>query len=516
MQNRSISLDEKDFEVLYDVVMSIHTICDMDEMMRHIFSKIKELLNIQGVSVALHDSANSEFVFVRTVEDGSHDSPRVLPEMRFPDHLGIAGWVLREKRSAMVNNTQKDKRFYSGLDRKAHFSTRSMVCVPLNSRKGFMGILYAINKLSGAFTRKEVRLLELLSGSIAISIENAKLYGELLNTTNSLRKENRNLRQGLAEHFRLQGVIGTSDAMRDVFQMVDKVLDSKTTVLLQGETGTGKELIARVIHYSGLLQDKPFVAENCGALTETLLESELFGHVRGAFTGAVSDRKGLFEQADGGTVFLDEIAETTPAMQVKLLRVIQEGQIRRVGGRHQIDVNVRLILSTHRNLEKEVAAGRFREDLFYRVNVYPIHLPTLRDRVDDIPLLAGHFLKRFARKHNRPANRISSGAMSLLVNYNWPGNVRQLENEIERAVTLAGSRKIIQTEHFSEKINRHGASIPKLPRGETRLSAVVDRVEQLMIKEALREFDGNRSAVARRLGLTRQGLLLKMRRYKLV
>jgi Nif-specific regulatory protein len=516
MQNHSISLSEKDFSVLYDVATSIHTICDMDEMMRHIFNKIKELLNIQGVSVALHDAANSELVFIRTVESDSSDSPRTFPELRFPDHEGIAGWVIRENRSAMVNNVQKDKRFYSSVDRKAGFATRSMICVPLNTRKGLVGVLYAINKLSGAFTRKEVRLLEMLSGSVAISIENAKLYGDLMDTTDSLRKENRSLRQGLAERFHLQGVIGTSDAMRDVFHMVDKVLDSRTTVLLQGETGTGKELIAKVIHYSGLLQGKAFVAENCGALTETLLESELFGHTRGAFTGAVSDRKGLFEEADGGTVFLDEIAETTPAMQVKLLRVIQEGQIRRVGGRRQIDVNVRLILSTHKDLEKEVAAGRFREDLFYRVNVYPIRLPSLRDRLEDIPLLADHFLKRYARKHDRAVNRISPAAMSLLVNYEWPGNVRQLENEIERAVTLAGARKIIQPEHFSEKINLQAALIPKPPKGETRLSEAVGWVERLMIKEALRDLDGNRSAVARRLGLTRQGLLLKMKRYGLV
>jgi len=515
MKKKLMSLNESDFSVLYDTATSIHTICDLDEMMRHIFNKIKNLLNIQGVSVALHDAASREFVFIRTVEDDLSDSPRVLPEMRFPDHLGIAGWVLRENRSAMVNNVQKDKRFYSGLDRKAGFSTRSMVCVPLNTRRGLMGVLYAINKLSGVFTRKELRLLEVLSGTIAISIENAKLYGELLSTADNLRKENRTLRQGLADRFNLQGVIGTSGAMREVFHMVDKVLDSKTTVLLQGETGTGKELIARVIHYSGLLRNEPFVVENCGALTETLLESELFGHVKGAYTGAVSDRKGLFEQADGGTVFLDEIGETTPAMQVKLLRVLQEGQIRRVGGKHQINVNVRLILSTHRDLEKEVAAGRFREDLFYRVNVFPIRLPSLRDHLEDVPLLADYFLKNYARKYNRAASRISSAAMGLLVNYNWPGNVRQLENEIERAVTLAGSRKIIQPEHFSEKINMHAASIPKLPRGETHLSTAVELIERLMIREALRDLEGNRSAVARRLGLTRQGLLLKMKRYEL-
>jgi Nif-specific regulatory protein len=513
MEKKPVVLNEKDFAVLYDVATSMHTICDLDEMMGHIFNKIKSLLNIQGVSIALHDSKSREFVFIRTVEDGTAGSPRMLPELKFPDNLGIAGWVLRENRSAMVNDVRKDKRFYGGMDRKVGFSTRSMVCVPLNSRKGLMGVLYAINKLSGRFTRKEVRLLEMLSGNIAISIENATLYGELLSKTDTLRQENRNLRRGFEDRFRLQGIIGTSNAMRDVFYMVDKVLDNKTTVLLQGETGTGKELVAKVIHYSGILKEKPFVAENCGALTETLLESELFGHVRGAFTGAVSDREGLFERANGGTVFLDEIAETTPAMQVKLLRVIQEGQIRRVGGRHPINVNTRLILSTHRDLERAVAAGTFREDLFYRINVYPIRLPSLRKRLEDIPLLADFFLKRYAKRHGRAADSISPSAMGLLMNYDWPGNVRQLENEIERAVTLAGSRKVIQPEHFSEKINILSRSFRNLPKGETRLSEAVGALERGMIKEALRDLDGNRSAAARRLGLTRQGLLLKIKRY---
>jgi transcriptional regulator with GAF, ATPase, and Fis domain len=297
--------------------------------------------------------------------------------------------------------------------------------------------------------------------------------------------------------------------------MVDKVLDTKTTVLLQGETGTGKELVARVIHHSGLLKDKPFVAENCGALTETLLESELFGHVRGAFTGAVFDRQGIFEQAHRGTVFLDEIAETTPSMQVKLLRVIQEGQIRRVGGQGTIDVDVRLILSTHRDLEKEVAAGRFREDLFFRVNVFPIRLPPLRERQGDIPLLADHFLKIFAEKHGRPTSRISPAAMGLLMHYDWPGNIRQLENEIERAVTIASGRKVLQPGHFSEKINLHSKTIISASSDNVLLSAAVEQVERTMIQQALRDLGGNKSAVSRRLGVTRQGLLLKLKRYGL-
>jgi Nif-specific regulatory protein len=286
-------------------------------------------------------------------------------------------------------------------------------------------------------------------------------------------------------------------------------------VLIQGETGTGKELIAKVIHYNGPLKDKPFVAENCGALSENLLESELFGHVKGAFTGAVADKKGLFELANGGTIFLDEIGEMPATMQVKLLRVLEERQLRPVGGSQYRKVDVRLIASTNRVLEEEVKKGSFREDLFYRVNVFPITLPPLRERRGDIPLLADHFLKKHAKKLNRPAARLTPPALDLLSQYNWPGNVRELENEIERALTLAGRKGEIRAEYLSERIT--ASSEKRLSNQETdgTLQEVTERIEQKMVLEALHKSNGNRSQAARILGLTRQGLLNKITRYNI-
>jgi Nif-specific regulatory protein len=427
----------------------------------------------------------------------------------------VAGWVLRENRPVIIPDVSKDNRFYKGLNHKEDFVTKSMICVPLRTRKGLLGVLYALNKLEGEFTDKEARLLEILSGTVAISIENARLYGELKQYASSLEQENRILKSEVQERFNLQGVIGSSPAMRLVFALIDKVIDTTTSVLIQGETGTGKELVARVIHYNGPLKDKPFVVENCGALSENLLESELFGHVKGAFTGAIADKKGLFEQADGGTVFLDEIGEMSSAMQVKLLRVLQGGQLRRVGGSRQIHINVRLIASTNRNLEEEVKKGNFREDLFYRISVFPVTLPPLRERREDIPLLAAHFLKKYTKKLKRPAVRLTLHAIDLLSQFDWPGNVRELENEIERAVTLAGKEREITEEHLSEKIKALSEKGILIPEANGTLKEVTERIEQRIVLETLQKTRGNRSQAARMLGLTRQGLLNKIARYNI-
>ena len=315
--------------------------------------------------------------------------------------------------------------------------------------------------------------------------------------------------------FNLQGVVGSSPAMCRVFALVDKVTDTTTSVLIQGETGTGKELIARVIHYNGPLKEKPFVSENCGALSENLLESELFGHVKGAFTGAIADKKGLFEQANGGTIFLDEIGEMSPVMQVKLLRVLQERQVRPVGGSRTVNVDVRLIASTNRNLEEEVRNGSFREDLFYRINVFPITLPPLRERREDIPLLAAHFLKKFAKKLKRRAVRLTPQAMDLFSRFNWPGNIRELQNEIERALTLAGTRGEIRVEHLSERIHVSSETRISIPETECTLQEITGQIEREMVFKALQKTGGNRSRAARMLGLTRQGLLNKIARYQI-
>ena len=257
------------------------------------------------------------------------------------------------------------------------------------------------------------------------------------------------------------------------------------------------------------------MAENCGALSENLLESELFGHVKGAFTGAVTDKKGLFEMADGGTVLLDEIGEMPVAMQVKLLRVLQEGQFRPVGASHYVKVNVRVIACTNRDLQAEMAKGNFREDLYYRVNVFPLTVPPLRERKEDIPLLTAHFLKEFAKKFKRSVPRLTPNTLDLLSNYDWPGNVRELQNEMERALTLAGSSKEISEQHLSAKF--FGSTDRPCHSGSQNgtLQEVIERIEKQMVSEALEKAEGNRSHAATLLGITRQGLLNKIKRYEI-
>ncbi len=507
-------LAEEDLSLFYEVANSIHAVRDLDEMLQNILHKIKTVFRVEGASLALHDPEQSEFYFIRTVEEGHEGDHERKRKMRFPDHMGVAGWVLKERRPALIPDVSKDDRFFRGIDIQEDFETRSMICLPLLTRKGLIGILYALNKLDGEFAARDVRLLEILSGTIAIAIENGQLYGEVKQQASSLVQENLRLKSEVQSRFNVQGVVGSAPAMRKLFDVLEKVVNTSTTVVIQGETGTGKELIAKVVHYSGPRKDKPFVAENCSALSESLLESELFGHVKGAFTGATSDKKGLFEEANGGTIFLDEIGEMSAAMQVKLLRVLQEGQLRPVGASKSRKVDVRLIAATNRNLEEEVQKGNFREDLFYRVYVFPITLPPLRERREDVPLLIEHFRKRFAKTLTGRAPRISPRVVDLLTRYDWPGNVRELENEVERAITLAAADKEIREEHLSEKVK----GIPEKTMvlegiEEGTLQEVTEAIERRMIREALQKTGGNRTHAARALGLTRQGLFNKISRY---
>lgn len=508
-------LTEKDLSLFGEVIASFHTIRDLDEMLATIFLKIRSIFDIEGASIALHDPANKEFYFFRTIEGEKEVGESGITPLTFPDHKGIAAWVMERNRAILINDVQGDERVYSSYDMRKDFVTKSMICVPLRTRKGFLGVLYALNKLSGDFIERDKKLLEILSGTIAVSLENARLYGELKDHLHALEREKRRLLSQVKAGAGFKEIIGSSQPMRRMFELMEKVIDTPTTVLIQGETGTGKELIARVIHYNGPLKDKTFITENCAALSENLLESELFGHVRGAFTGAVVDKKGLFEIADGGTLFLDEIGEMSLPMQVKLLRVLQEGQFRPVGGHRMLQVNVRLIAATNKNLEEEITRGTFREDLYYRINVFQITPPPLRERKDDILFLAHHFLEKFAHKHNKPVPHLIPQSIDLLTRYNWPGNVRELENEMERALAMAAGKKVISPEFLSDKIRPPDFNYSN--GGSEQLSSslkdAVRQVETRMIKEALKEAQGNRSQAAKALGLSRQGLLNKINAY---
>jgi len=329
----------------------------------------------------------------------------------------------------------------------------------------------------------------------------------------SLRAENVRLRQ--AAHVTAeQEILSDNARMRDLLAMVRKVAGFKTTVLITGESGTGKELIARSIHRNSPWAEQPFVAINCGAIPEPLLESELFGHAKGAFTDAVADKEGLITAASGGTLFLDEIGELPLSLQVKLLRVLQEQKVRPVGANREREVDLRVVTATARDLEELVKEGRFREDLFYRLNVFHLEVPPLRERADDIPLLAGHFIRKIAARHGLPQSEIDAQALKHIVAYQWPGNVRELENAMERAVVLAGGR-VILPEYLPERLQE--ATMPPLPYATDDLSVKrnMRRLEKQLIREALRQTAGNKSKAAQLLDLSLRALLYKIKDYEI-
>jgi len=329
----------------------------------------------------------------------------------------------------------------------------------------------------------------------------------------SLTAENRSLKNQLAERYSLENVLGHDYKMLKVFDLIETVADTPTTVLVTGESGTGKSMIARAIHQRSLRRDKPFVEVACGALPETLLESELFGHVRGSFTGAVGDKAGKFKQADGGTIFLDEVATATPALQVKLLRVLQDFEFEPVGGTKSERADVRCILATNQELAGLVREGKFRQDLYYRVNVVTINLPPLRERMADIPILADHFLKRHCQRTGRQVMGFQEDAMRCLQLYDWPGNVRQLENVVERAVILTKSL-MIGPRDLPEELHAHAAESAANGNGGVQpLKKALQLPEKELILRALRSNHGSRTATADALGINRTTLYKKMKRY---
>jgi two-component system response regulator HydG len=350
-----------------------------------------------------------------------------------------------------------------------------------------------------------------------LDFEVLKLTIERAGEHAGLKEENRALKAHLREDYDMANIIGRSSSMAKLLEMMSMIAPSEATVLITGESGTGKELIARSLHFNSPRREKPLVVVNCAAITETLLESELFGHEKGAFTGADKRREGRFKQADRGTIFLDEIGEMSPTMQAKLLRVLQEKDIQRVGGEETIHVDVRVIAATNRDMESEVVQGRFREDLFYRLNVMPLNVPPLRERQEDIPLLAQHFMKKFAEKNRKTVKGFVPLAMDMLLNYEWPGNVRELENAIERAVILLTGEHITEqqlplniTEKYPELMQPHTPEV-KVTDG----SRPLEEIEKEAIMETLKASGGNKAEAARRLGITRKTLHNKLKHYDL-
>jgi transcriptional regulator with GAF, ATPase, and Fis domain len=387
----------------------------------------------------------------------------------------------------------------------------STMGVPLWQGSEIIGVLQVDNRAgSGIFRERDLDVLSVLAQSAGQAFAHARLYQRLRVAEDKLRKENAYLKRRERSQ-RFEGIVGDSRAMNQLFEHLRQVVDTRVTVLIEGETGTGKELIASAVHYWSDRREKLLVAQNCAALPENLLESELFGHRRGAFTGALEDKKGLFELADQGTLFLDEVTEMPLTLQAKLLRALQEGEIRPLGSNQTRKVDVRIVAATNRELEKEVAEGRFREDLYYRLKVFPLRVPPLRERREDIPLLVDHFLKRYSQEFGKAIGGMGQQAMELLQAYPWPGNVRELENEIQRLVIQMPTGGFVAPQQLSARIRELEGVAGRIQASSGTLKERVEQVEKWIVLEALREHGNNKSATAKTLGITREGLHKKLK-----
>lgn len=424
---------------------------------------------------------------------------------------GITGRVVENGEPAVVPRVSQEPLFLNRTRSRGNLRKQdiSFICVPIRIAHQAIGAL-SVDRVyrEDIHLDHDLQFLTIIASIIARTVNNLMLIDR---EKQRLRNENLQLQEKLQERFQLGNIIGNSSKMRHVFEMIQRVAKSNATVLIRGESGTGKELVASAIHYNSHRAARPFFKVNLAALPETLVESELFGHERGAFTGALKRKPGCFEQARGGTIFLDEIGDLSPSVQLKLLRVIQEREFVRLGGTTVLKAEVRIIAATHRDLERAVAEGAFREDLYYRLNVFPIYLPPLRERRADIPLLAEHFLTRHAAEHQKPGKRLSSLALDLLMQYHWPGNVRELENVLERAV-LVCDEDTIQAIHLPP-----GLQLQERSPGQKNLSlaAAVESLEKMMISEALQATQGNQSRAADYLDTSLRILGYKIKRYGL-
>jgi Nif-specific regulatory protein len=419
---------------------------------------------------------------------------------------GVTGKVMQTGKPMIVPKVSQEPLFLNRFERwNATKQDLSFICVPISIGNDVIGTISVDRPFKEtAPLNDEMQVLSIVASMIANDLRTRR---EAAIERQLLEDENLRLRHELEDRFRPENIVGNSNAMRDVYRQIHQVAGSDTTVLIRGESGTGKELVAHAIHYSSPRADGPFVKVSCAALNENLLESELFGHEKGAFTGAIQSRKGRLEEANNGTIFLDEIGDFSSATQVKLLRVLQEREFERVGSNRTLKTNARIVAATNRDLEKCVDKGTFRQDLYYRINVFPIFLPPLRERKDDILLLADFFVEKYSRKMNRDVRRISTPAINMMVSYHWPGNVRELENCIERAVLLS-SDGVIHGHHLPPTLQTSDASGTV---GTGSLRERTNLLERDLIIDAIKRCDGNLAAVARNLKTTARIMRYKVK-----
>jgi Nif-specific regulatory protein len=476
---------------IYKITQMVNSTLVLEEVLDKVMDLAIEIVHAERGLIFLYRSETDEMDLVvarnmegETIDDATEYSRSILKE---------AG----RGRPILSHDAESDTRFKE-FRSVSIYHIHSLLCVPLIIKQRVIGTVYVDTRQPGVvFSEDDLRFLEAFANQAAITIENARLYEQI-------QQENRYLRQALQERYGYESIIGRSPKMQELFDLLARVAPSHLPVVIRGESGTGKELIARAVHHNSPRRDHRFFSENCAALTDTLLESELFGHVKGAFTGADSARKGLFELADGGSLFLDEVGDMSVTMQSKLLRVLQDGEIRPVGSETPRRVDVRIICATNRDLEALIKEKKFREDLYFRLNVISLKLPALKDRREDMPLLVDHFLSRIAEENRTAKLRVEPGLMALLSRYDWPGNVRELENQISRLALFATGDTLTLEDAKQDADFYRKATLPPTKGTEAGLS----RKE---IEKALNDAGGNREEAARILGISRATLFRKLK-----
>jgi len=476
----------------------VNSVLNLEQLLEVIIDTATRMMEAKASSLLLLDEKTQKLFFKVATGEKSD-------EVRHFDvgvGEGIAGYVAQKGEPLLIPDVSKEPRWDKRISEYIGFKTTSIACVPLKADNKIIGVFEIIDKVDGSPIREEdMKMLSVIADMASTAIVNARKIEQVKN-------ENRNLKEEIGDKYK---IIGESRGLIKVISDALKVANSKTSTLILGESGTGKELLARLIHHAGPRKSMPLIVLNCAALPETLLESELFGHEKGAFTGATNRKIGKFELADSGTIFLDEIGEMSPAMQAKLLQILQEGIFYRLGGLESIKTDVRVIAATNRDIVKEVSEERFREDLFYRLNVVQISMPPLRERKEDIPLLADYFLKIFKSETGLQDLKLSENAMERMLEYKWPGNVRELKNAIERAVVM-GNGKVIMSDDLP--ISRTKTDPSVIDAGLT-LKEALDRFKKDFVKKTLEKTDGNRSKAAKIMDIQRTYLSRLISEYDL-
>ena len=496
-----------ELSLLFEISQILDSSLDLRTVVEPVLEAVTRSMFMKFATLTLLNRQTGEI----SIEAAYGLSPSQQRKGRYKLGEGITGKVIQTGKVSIVPKISEEPQFLdrTGARRAKEGEDLAFICVPIKLGREVVGALSADRPSAAvSYLQEEARILSIIASLIAQAV---RLRQSAQEERERLMEENLRLQDELRDRFRPSNIIGNSKAMQSVYQLIAQVSTSDTSVLLRGESGTGKELVAHAIHYASRRSSKPFIKVNCAALPEGVIESELFGHEKGAFTGAVASRKGRFELAQGGTLFLDEIGDLSPALQIKMLRVLQEREFERVGGTATIKVDVRLIAATNRDLEKLIEKEQFRQDLYYRLNVFPIHIPPLRDRKTDILLLSDYFAERYSKQNHKNVRRISTPAIDMLMAYHWPGNVRELENCIERAVLISDD-DVIHGHHLPPTLQTAEAS-GTVPRGT--LAATLESVERELILEALKSSRGNMAAAAESLGITERIMGLRVRRFQI-